>query len=360
MFSFRELNQVHLEITNRCQASCPMCSRNNHGGLDNPWLELNSWSLDDYKTIMSEEVIHQLNSVSFCGNYGDPLMNKDLVEMCKYTTQVNPNISIRIHTNASIQNKKYWKELAKSLPKNHIVIFAIDGLKDTNHIYRIGTVFDKIIENAKAFIAAGGNAEWAFLVFKHNEHQIEEAEKMAKSLGFKMFTKKNSNRFLLTEEYPVFDKAGNTIYNLQPATGNQIVFIDANMIKNYKTIVKNSEISCFAKNNNEVYIDAQGNLFPCCFIGMTPYNYYETTELVYSIRHEMMSQYQGLITDFGGLEKLNAKTYGIKNIIDGDVYQNIWGKYWTDPKMIVCARTCGKNEISKPMDQFIKRENLNG
>jgi hypothetical protein len=337
-----------------------MCSRNYHGGLDNPWLELNSWSLDDYKNIMTEEVLHQLNSISFCGNYGDPLMNKDLVGMCRYTTQTNPNISIRIHTNASIQNKKYWKELAKSLPANHIVIFAIDGLEDTNHIYRIGTVFNKIIENAKAFIAAGGNAEWAFLVFKHNEHQIEAAEQMAKDLGFKMFTKKNSNRFLLTEEYPVFDKAGNTIYNLQPATNNQIVFINVDTIKNYKEIVKKSEISCFAKNNNEVYIDAQGNLFPCCFIGMTPYNYYEDTELVYPIRHEMMDQYQNLISDFGGIEKLNAKTTGIKNIIDGDVYQNIWSKYWTDPKMIVCARTCGKNEISKPMDQFIKREDLNG
>lgn len=354
MFAFSDLEQIHLEITNNCQASCPMCSRNHHGGLDNPWLKLNSWTIDDYKIIMNTEVLKQIKTVIFCGNYGDPLMNKDLLDMCKYTNQINSNITVRIHTNASIQNTKYWAELAKNLPNNHMVIFAIDGLEDTNHIYRVGTVFDKIIENAKSFIAAGGKAEWAFLVFRHNEHQIKSAEQMAKDLGFKTFTKKNSNRFSLKEEYPVYDKTGKTIYNLHPATNNQIVFIDAKIIKNYKEIVKKSEINCFAKNNNEIYIDAHGNLFPCCFIGMTSYNYYEDTELAYPVRNEMMDQYRNLISDFGGISALDAKNNGIKNILESNVYQNIWSKYWTDPKLIVCARTCGKNELSKPLDQFTK------
>ena len=39
MFSFSDLENIHLEITNRCQASCPMCSRNYHGGLENPLIK---------------------------------------------------------------------------------------------------------------------------------------------------------------------------------------------------------------------------------------------------------------------------------------------------------------------------------
>ena len=50
------------------------------------------------------------------------------------------------------------------------VTFGIDGLQDTNHLYRISTNFDKIIKNAKAFIDAGGFAKWHMLVFEHNEH----------------------------------------------------------------------------------------------------------------------------------------------------------------------------------------------
>jgi hypothetical protein len=56
MFNFNQLKQLHLEISNNCQASCPMCTRNIHGGIENPNLKLKDWSLEEYKTIISEEV----------------------------------------------------------------------------------------------------------------------------------------------------------------------------------------------------------------------------------------------------------------------------------------------------------------
>ena len=54
MFNFSELRQIHLEITSNCQASCPMCTRNIHGGLPNDLLQLNSWSLEQYKKIIDD------------------------------------------------------------------------------------------------------------------------------------------------------------------------------------------------------------------------------------------------------------------------------------------------------------------
>ena len=68
------------------------------------------------------------------------------------------------------------KNLASIMRKPDKVIFAIDGLEDTNHLYRVNTNFNKIMENAKAFINAGGIARWDFIAFAHNEHQIEEAK----------------------------------------------------------------------------------------------------------------------------------------------------------------------------------------
>ena len=35
------------------------------------------------------------------------------------------------------------------------------------------------MENVNAFISAGGTAYWKFLIFKHNEHQVEEAKKLS-------------------------------------------------------------------------------------------------------------------------------------------------------------------------------------
>ncbi len=359
MFKFNELQQIHLEITNNCQASCPMCVRNNHGEADNPLLELNNWSIDQYKTVINLEVLEQIKGIFFCGNYGDPLLNNDLIEMIDYTRNVNPDIHLRVHTNGSLRSTKWWQQLAQSMPKNHRVIFAIDGLSETHQLYRIGTDYTNIIRNAKAFIEAGGNAEWAFIRFKHNEHEVEEAKRIANDIGFQYFTMKDSSRFFLDSKFHVYDKNKNVVNYLEPSQYSEIKFIDRKIVNTYKEVAKASAIDCYAIKNKEIYIDAFCNVYPCCFIAMIPYNYWEEPNELSHIRSEILRQYNQLIEDFGGIESLNAEKHLVKDIIDSDTYQNIWTKYWTDPKMITCVRTCGVNQISKPFDQFTTRENLN-
>ena len=95
MFPFKDLKQIHLEITNNCQASCPMCSRNIHGGLPNPLISINEWTLDQFKSIINQEVLDQIDEIYFCGNFGDPLLNNDLLEMCRYVKD-NSNVFVRM------------------------------------------------------------------------------------------------------------------------------------------------------------------------------------------------------------------------------------------------------------------------
>ena len=360
MFKFNELNQLHLEITNNCQASCPMCVRNVHGGLDNPLVKIENWSLERYKTIVNAEVLQQIRLIQFCGNYGDPLLNNDLLKMMEYTAQVNPDIHIRIHTNGSMRNKGWWAQLAKTLPINHSVIFALDGLKDTHHLYRIGTDFNKIIENAKEFIANGGTAEWAYLRFKHNEHQVDEAKKLASELGFHIFTMKDSARWVLDEKFPVYDKNKNTTHYIEPSQWSQMKFIRREVLENYKQILEKTEIDCYALKIKEVYITAQGLLFPCCWLGVIPYQTYDHEHELVHIRKEILDQYNRLVESLGGEESINAEKKSIKDIINSKEYQTVWNHYWTNDKLITCVRSCGKipEIISKPNDQFITNENL--
>ena len=49
--------------------------------------------------------------------------------------------------------------------------------------------------SAKALIEAGGTAEWQFIVFRHNEHQIQDAMNLAKTMGFKRFNIVKTTRF---------------------------------------------------------------------------------------------------------------------------------------------------------------------
>ena len=73
--------------------------------------------------------------------------------------------------------------------------FAIDGLEDTNHLYRRNVRWSKLMENIKAFTDAGGEATWAMLIFKHNESQIENCRSLSCTLGFRSFGIQQSARW---------------------------------------------------------------------------------------------------------------------------------------------------------------------
>jgi MoaA/NifB/PqqE/SkfB family radical SAM enzyme len=359
MFKFNELKHIHLEITNNCQASCPMCSRNDHGGQTNPLININSWTLKSYTRAMSDEVLRQIKTISFCGNFGDPLLNNDLLAMVNYTVSVNCDIEIRIHTNGSLRSSVWWSQLAAALPVKHVVVFAIDGLVNTHSIYRIGTDYNQIIKNATHFINAGGNAEWAFIRFAHNAHEVSDAREIAMQLGFKNFVMKDSSRFLMTASFEVVDRNGLVVNTLSPAAESKITFINKKDIENYKSIVEHSIIECYALQNKEIYIDAFGLLFPCCWIASTPYNYDKPSSQILTVKQEILRQYHTLVADLGGISNIDTSEISIKDIVNSHKYQTVWDKYWNNEKLITCARTCGVNKFSKPSNQFITRERVN-
>jgi hypothetical protein len=334
-----------------------MCSRNYHGGLENPNLKISDWTIAEFKKVFYPDLLKQLEGIYFCGNFGDPIINDDLLLMCEYCSSINPKLQVRIHTNGSARSSNWWKNLFKVLPKNHFVIFGIDGLEDTHHLYRIGTSFKNILKNAKIFINEGGTAEWVFIKFKHNEHQVEEARQLAEQYGFKMFTVKNSTRFL-EPKFPVYDNQGSTKYYLEPPSDNRVILITPSMIGKFKDWVDSAEINCYVQNNKELYFDAHKKVFPCCFLASAPYNYYNSQSEISAIRTQIKKQYTELVESLGGIDKLDLLKNNLRDIIDSLEWQNSWEEYWTSKKLITCARTCGNSDldnISKPKDQFIER-----
>jgi MoaA/NifB/PqqE/SkfB family radical SAM enzyme len=362
MFNFNQLKSIHLEITNRCQASCPMCSRNIHGGQVNPNLVLSDWTLEEYKKILHIDVLNQTEGIYFCGNFGDPIINNDLIEMCEYSKNINPKINLRIHTNGGARLTSWWKKLAVVMPSSHAVIFGIDGLEDTHHLYRIGTTYQNVINNAQAFISAGGRAEWVFIKFKHNEHQVEEARQRAEELGFASFTVKNSTRFVGSPKFDVRDKNNNVMYFLEPPSDNQVKFIDIETVKKVDEWTNNSVIECKALDSKEIYIDAHRNLYPCCFLASSPYYYTEPNSIINSVRNKIVDQHSTLVQDLNGMDHLNTLNFSVKDIINSDAWQTVWYEYWNQKRLITCARICGtapEKIFSKPQDQFVERVKLN-
>ena len=203
-------------MTEACNASCPMCARNLNGGEVNPHLNNRELSIADIERIFPVDFVQQLKRVYMCGNYGDPAVASDTLEAFAYFRDNNPQINLSMHTNGSMKKPEWWAELAQVIGKKGYVIFGLDGLEDTNHLYRQGTVWKNIMRNVEAFIAAGGRARWDFIVFAHNEHQVEEAEQLSKDMGFEKFQYKKSARFFSNsraqtkEEHQAQNRKGHT------------------------------------------------------------------------------------------------------------------------------------------------------
>ena len=262
---------IHYEPTSRCNAACPMCARNTNG--EGCVVPLQDLSLELFKTQVSA-CIDQLEKVFFCGAVGDPCADKTLLDKISWIKQQRKDIVVGINTNGSIRNPIWWTQCGKLLDGIYdYVVFSIDGLEDTNHIYRVGVQFEKIMENAQAYIDTGASAHGDMLVFDHNKHQIEQCKHLAGSMGFTWFRSKETDR------WDQFD-----LEQIRPAN-------DPNKI-DYQAI---QDIQCERNIEQSTYIDHRGQEFPCCHIGEMYYSktqVHDNQDILAYTPHELMTEYQ--------------------------------------------------------------------
>ena len=237
----RRIRVLHLEPTDVCQAACPLCARETNPDFNksNAGRHLR---VEHIQRLYSEKQLKQLEKVFMCGNYGDPAAGKYTLDLYNYFRSVNPSVVLGMNTNGAIQTTFWWHGLAKILnqPLDYCV-FSIDGLEDTNGTYRKNVNWSKLMANAESFIAAGGHAQWDMLVYKHNQHQVEDCEQLARKMGFKWFRAKVSKRPMIA--------------GLAAPLGWQ------------QPVVKSSNIKCHAIAEKSEYVDAQGRRIPCCWLG---------------------------------------------------------------------------------------------
>ena len=353
LYHYEDLRIVHLELTHRCNAACPMCARNIHGGAVNPDMPLAELSLADIRKILLPDFIARLKRIYACGNYGDPIVAHDCLEVFRYLREHGPNLHLDLHTNGSARRPDWWRQLAAIMRQGpHYLRFGIDGLADTNHLYRRGTDWKTIMRAAEAFIGAGGRAEWDFLVFKHNEHQVEEARRLAREMGFAEFFVRKTGRFLTSGEletsdrFEVLDKEGQFEYWLEqpenPGYRNP-EYQNLGEIKtqfgSHQNYLDRVPIDCkVAGSKGKIYLSAQGLVLPCCWRGAV-FSEASTPE---------RQQFAQLIESHGGRNVLDARRHGLAGVIASALFQQAIPGSWNQAsiaagKLAICARTCGRD-----------------
>jgi MoaA/NifB/PqqE/SkfB family radical SAM enzyme len=335
MYTIDQIRHVHLEISSRCNAICPLCARNFYGKEFNDGYIEHSMTLTEAQKIFQPKFVQQLSELLVNGNFGDIVMNAEAIDILRYFKQHNNDIKIFVSTNGGARDSKFWQDIASVVTE---VEFCIDGLEDTHHLYRQNTVFSTVIKNAQAFIAAGGRAGWKFIVFDHNRHQIDAAKILSKQLGFFYFRSLDTKR----NQGPVFDNNN----QLKHVIG-QPILVDFDRLWNRRTkgqpqiekFIKqprDADINCDVLPKKSVYVTSIGEVYPCCFIGYFP-RAYGHGDYYHAVTNQ---QIRKILGDFDN----NALTNSFENCISWfDQVQNTWKQSFESQRLLVCHNTCGEN-----------------
>ena len=244
--TLRRIKVLHLEPTDVCQLACPLCARETDAEFNKR--VQHHLTIPHIQKHFSDHVIKGLDKVFMCGNYGDPAAGKYTLDIYRWIRSLNPDITLGMNTNGALQTTFYWHELGRLFNQTQdYVVFSIDGLEDSNPVYRVNSNWNKLMANVEAYISAGGSAHWDMLVYEHNQYQVDKCEQLARSMGFTWFRAKVSKR---------------------PTTSKLKLPVGWNLPSSNQGSIK-----CHALQEKSAYIDAQGRMSPCCWLGSTQINF---------------------------------------------------------------------------------------
>jgi len=329
MLKLSQVQQVHVELTTRCNARCPMCMRNYRGYDYNSGYPLCELGLKEFKHILPPERFPSIGMVNFNGNLGDFANAKDAVEIVEYL--VDLGVKVSINSNGSLRSPAWWAKLARP---GVTIGFALDGMEDTHSLYRQDTNWKRIIENATAYIKAGGKAIWRFVPFEHNQHQQQACKQLAQDLGFVEFENIYDGR----ESTPVYTRDGefshqigkpfdSTIPQIRDLLTSHITWFDAKTVKVDRDITP-LNLRCIHKVNREIYIAADGSVYPCCFLGFYPA----------TMKHPGNSQLLPMVKENNALE------YDLEHCMQWfEQVEESWKQESiAQGRLYTCVNTCGR------------------
>ena len=177
-----------------------------------------------------------------------------------------PEFIISKRTSTTSDWNCYHKFVDSTSPEDYLITFSIDGLEDTNHIYRINAKWESIMEAIETVHENKINTTWKFIVFKHNQHQIKDAEQFSRKLGFKNFKLIKSDRWWHRQDLMPTEEFVDSSYKHQ-AQVTKGTDDKSSTIRQRCMSVLNGE------PDTELYIDSDGDFYPCCKTGLYAFRY---------------------------------------------------------------------------------------
>lgn len=191
----RKAQPCNVETSTKCPLHCPQCTRaklqlpkdtQRYKEIKN---KINAGS--DLSLADAEKILNFFEyGVLLCGQLSDPVYWPHLFEFLKLSSAYSSR-SISIHTAASKGNIEWYRSAFELCGKNITWKFGIDGLEDTAPLYRVGQDSKLMFEVMILGKSMGINIEWHYIVFCHNEHQVENARRLVEEHGISLYLVKS-------------------------------------------------------------------------------------------------------------------------------------------------------------------------
>lgn len=296
-------------------------------------------------------------------------MHPEFLDILEKFRAKNPELWLYVHSNGGAHDPTYWQEISRIMKGYGQIDFGLDGLEDTLGLYRRNVDYERAINNARAFIKTGGRAQWNFIVFRHNQHQVHEAKKRSQDLGFHNFLARRTGRFfhhgleIELDRWPVNDRSGNTVYWLEPPDSDE--WRNASTARlpllkkqygNMANYFDQTAIRCDAAAGRKVAINAEGLVLPCNFFNHNLYDsrFYQDVLPGRNFLHDRdgTNQVRSFLESYG-LDTLNIHHRSLDQIFSSPMWQDLvdsWRRPLEQGRLFECAMTCGE-KFTKVWDQ---------
>lgn len=256
---------LQVELSTVCNAFCPGCVRTDRGTLRQvkPFIPkakfLDTSILIDF---ISKKESFKIRKIEFCGNIDEPFLHPHFLNLLEEIERIDSSINIIIHTNGGIKKRDDYYRAGKILSRMgefSNIKFSIDGLQDTNHLYRKNVQWPVVIENLEACIASGARVIWQMLVFPWNAHQVKSVESLSKEMGcyeFWLRPDRSDASVMGLDKILERRKNGRVKQNRSAS------------LRDYQNYAKNIDlpISCSFREDQKLFISWEGRVWPCCFM----------------------------------------------------------------------------------------------
>ena len=332
MFDPARPYSFHVELTDKCNAGCPMCPRTdqmNRCRADRSVVRNVELGLADFEDHFDEAFCARTGEVIFGGAYGDPLAASELLEIVEHLT--DRGVRVAVSTNGSLRKPDWWARMGRAMARTGSRLeLHIDGLADTNPLYRVNTSFAKIRENAAAYIATGARAEWHYIICRHNQHQIEEAFALSREMGFARFTLIDTVRFGPDGRFAYVMPDGTRRHLEAPtvkstdfrADGGRLTL--ASDAPEDPALPTGGSIACKSAARNSPYISAHGVVSACCWVAGS-------------------GEEAGLFRTHGlDPDRYNLRKRRLEEIMADEPFASFYARAWAADALPTCRHKCGR------------------